>query len=250
MNTVKRQIIAIDEEKCDGCGQCIPSCAEGALQIVEGKARLVKDAYCDGLGNCLGECPQGAISMIEREAEPFDEEAVTEYLKTQEEKAAEPVLCSGCPGSSELDLRAAKSVQAGAKEETSSCLCGELEAELTHWPVQLHLVAPQARFLQGSDLLVAADCVPFACADFHPRLLAGRVVLVGCPKLDDTTAYKKKLVEIFKHNQPKSVTVAHMEVACCRGLAQLVSEALKEARLPLKLQEAVIGVDGSIDTNL
>lgn len=250
MNKVVREIIAIDEEKCDGCGQCIPACAEGALQIVDGKARLVKDIYCDGLGACLGECPQGAIEIISREAEPFDEEAVAEYLGSFESNTAEEhdEECSICCGSSLIrDIAAGE----GEKDEpklSSSAEAPTPEAELSHWPVQLHLVAPQSRFLQGVDLLIAADCVPFAHADFHRNFLAGRSLVIGCPKLDDVEAYQHKLEKIFKENNLKSITLLHMEVGCCFGLSRLVKEALKAAGAEILLEEIIIGIDGSIKT--
>lgn len=245
MSKVMRKIISIDEEKCDGCGLCIPSCAEGALQIVDGKARLVKDIYCDGLGNCLGECPQGAIEIIEREAEPFDEKAVEKFLAKQrevpEEKEAECGVC--CGSSVTLDVRAAK----GDHSLPLANFSGEVpEAELSHWPVQLHLVSPQSRFLQGVDLLIAADCVPFAFADFHRQYLAGRSLIIGCPKLDDVEAYHQKLVEIFKNNRLKSITLVHMEVGCCFGMSRLVHAALEESGSDIPLEEIIIGIDGSI----
>lgn len=249
MNKVVRKIISIDENKCDGCGLCIPSCEEGALQIVDGKARLVKEVYCDGLGNCLGECPQGAIEMIEREAEPFDEKAVEEHLKRLEkedkiiEESAEE--CGICCGSSLVrDIKIAEGKSAGGKSDSQSDYVPE--AELSHWPVQLHLVSPQARFLQGADLLIAADCVPFAYADFHRNFLAERSLVIGCPKLDDIDIYHHKLVEIFKINKLKSITLVHMEVGCCFGLSRLVRSALEESGAETPLQEIVVGVDGSI----
>ncbi len=249
MNKVVRNIISIDENKCDGCGLCIPSCEEGALQIVDGKARLVKEVYCDGLGNCLGECPQGAIEMIEREAEPFDEKAVEDHLQRLEkadrkiEESAEE--CGVCCGSSlvrDIQKPGQKSVSGNATSQSDYAP----EAELSHWPVQLHLVSPQARFLQGADLLIAADCVPFAYADFHRSFLAERSLIIGCPKLDDIDVYHQKLVEIFKINKLKSITLVHMEVGCCFGLSRLVRSALEESGAESPLQEIVVGVDGSI----
>lgn len=250
MNKVVREIIEIDEEKCDGCGQCIPACAEGALQIVDGKARLVKDIYCDGLGACLGECPQGAIEIIEREAEPFDEEAVAEHLGRFENNTAEEPdeECSICCGSTlTRDIAAGQ----GEKDQSILTLSAEApapEAELSHWPVQLHLVSPQSRFLQGVDLLIAADCVPFAHADFHRNFLAGRSLVIGCPKLDDVEAYQQKLEKIFKENDLKSITLLHMEVGCCFGLSRLVKAALKAAGAEIPLEEIIIGIDGSVKT--
>jgi ferredoxin len=229
-----RKIVKIDEEKCDGCGLCIPACAEGALQIIDGKARLVDDRFCDGLGDCLGECPRGAIEIIEREAAPFDEGAVKDYLKKQQE-------CSACAGMAERDLRGT----ADRQHETAVADADE-EAELTHWPVQLHLVSPQARFLQGRELLISADCVPFAFASFHPRLLRDKSLLVGCPKLDDVESYHRKLVEIFKYNDIPKITLAYMEVSCCFGLSRLVKSALAEAGCSIPVEEVIVGVDGSI----
>ncbi len=244
MSTVVRKIISIDESKCDGCGLCIPSCEEGALQIIDGKAKLVKDIYCDGLGNCLGECPQDAIKLIEREAEPFDEKAVEEHLERlesnqQEQPAPEMVSCGA------REIRDAGSISASKQSQVENPAAAP-EAELSHWPIQLHLVNPEARFLQNQDLLIAADCAPFAYADFHRQFLAGRAIVIGCPKLDDVDTYHGKLVEIFNRNNLKSVTLVHMEVGCCFGLSRLVRSALKESGVDLSLQEVVIGVDGSI----
>ncbi len=250
MNKVRRKIISIDESKCDGCGLCIPACDEGALQIVDGKARLVKDIYCDGLGDCLGECPQGAITMIEREAEPYDEEAVEKHLEQmqhengeeskKEEKAARTIACGGS-----LEKEIGRS-ETGKEKIAPEEHTGELEAELSHWPIQIHLVNPEARFLQDQDLLIAADCVPFAFADFHRRFLAGHALLIGCPKLDDTSIYHGKLVEIFKKNKLNSITLVYMEVGCCFGLSRLVKSAMQEADLNMPVNEVVVGVDGSI----
>ncbi|MBM4235246.1 MAG: 4Fe-4S ferredoxin [Firmicutes bacterium] len=244
MEKVMRKIISIDEEKCDGCGLCIPSCEEGALQIVDGKARLVKEIYCDGLGNCLGECPQGAIEIIEREADPFDEAAVEEHLERlgKEKEIETEEECSVCCGSSLI--REFK--PQGRDESAVTKASFEPEPELRHWPVQLHLVNPQARFLQEADLLIAADCVPFAYADFHRKFLAGRSLIIGCPKLDDVNTYHQKLVQIFKLNNLKSITLVHMEVGCCFGISKLVKSALAEAGVSTPLEEIIVGVDGSI----
>ena len=245
MSKVMRKIISIDEEKCDGCGLCIPSCAEGALQIVDGKARLVKDIYCDGLGNCLGECPQGAIEIIEREAEPFDEKAVEEFLAEKHELPEEEESeCGICCGSSVI--RDVSPVKSDHNLPLASFPGGAPEAELSHWPVQLHMVSPQSRFLEGADLLIAADCVPFAFADFHRQYLAGRSLIIGCPKLDDVEAYHQKLVEIFKNRGLNSITLVHMEVGCCFGMSRLVHSALEKSGSDIPLEEIIIGIDGSI----
>ncbi len=242
-----RKIVKIDEAKCNGCGLCIPSCAEGALQIIDGKARLVDDRFCDGLGNCLGECPEGAIEIIERAAEPFDEAAVEEHLHSLNtgpgvEAEAEAVCGPACAGSMARDLRHSRPALNGGKAAVEE----EPEAELTHWPIQLHLVSPQARFLQGQDLLISADCVPFAYAAFHDRLLKGKSLLIGCPKLDDSPAYLEKLVAIFKSNSIGAITVAHMDVPCCFGLNQLIRTALEKAGRKSGVKEVIIGVDGTV----
>ncbi len=217
---VQRQIIRIDEEKCTGCGKCVMACAEEALAIVDGKARLVGEVYCDGLGACLGECPEGALTIEEREATPFDEEAVERRLAQLGKH--EPLPC-GCPGAS---------VRALAPDPTPAQSRGSATASrLSHWPVQLRLVPPGAPFLRGAEILVCADCVPFAMPDFHEKHLAGRVVLVGCPKLDDLDHYRDKLRAIFEQARPQSITVLRMEVPCCSGLAHAVSEA-RDAVVP------------------
>ena len=226
-----RLIVKIDEHKCDGCGQCVPACAEGALQIIDGKARLVSDIYCDGLGACLGECPKGALTVEQREAEAFDEAAVKRHLAQQEKKA--PLAC-GCPGSA---LRSFAAQGTSAKEPDADQPSG-----LSHWPVQLMLVPPDAPFLREADILVCADCVPFAVPDFHARYLAGCVVLVGCPKLDDLGHYEEKLKAIFKQANPRSITVLRMEVPCCGAMAHVVTEARNQAVPECPLEIQVIGI--------
>ena len=228
---LRRQIVRIDEEKCNGCGQCVPACAEGALQIIDGKARLVSEIYCDGLGACLGECPEGALTIEEREAEAFDEAAVEHHLGQQEKKA--PLPC-GCPGSA---MRTHKPHDALAYEPGTTP-----PSVLSHWPVQLMLVPPGAPFLREADILVCADCVPFAVPDFHARHLACRAVVVGCPKLNDLAHYRKKLEAIFKQANPRSITVLRMEVPCCGGLTQVVTEARNEAVPECPLEIHVIGI--------
>lgn len=251
---IRREIIHIDEEKCDGCGLCVPACAEGALQIIDGKARLVGERYCDGLGACLGDCPRGAISIEVREADAFDTEAVEEHLRVLQGGAAGGETAEAAPG---VDCRTV--VFAGEGENTGTLESGEFEAteagaaapltsELTHWPVQLRLVPPVAKFLQKPHLLVAADCVPFAYADFHRRFLKGKALLIGCPKFDDTAYYFQKLVEIFQNNKPEKITVLMMEVACCSGLSQLVARACAEAGIKVPLEKIVIGIDGEIQS--
>jgi Fe-S-cluster-containing hydrogenase component 2 len=235
-----RNIINIDEEKCNGCGLCVPSCAEGAIQIVDGKARLVSEIYCDGLGACLGECPEGALTIIEKEAEEFDEEAVDKFLAEKKNVETTPLNAPACacPGSA---LRSFESVTEQGEEAEAGAV-----SHLEHWPVQLMLVPPSAPFLKGRDIVVCADCVPFAFPDFHRRFLKGRAVLVGCPKLDNLEYYAKKLTAIFKEAQPASITVARMEVPCCGGIASVVTAARDKAAPDTPLITNIVGVKGEI----
>jgi Pyruvate/2-oxoacid:ferredoxin oxidoreductase delta subunit len=203
-----RSIIEIDEEKCDGCGQCVPSCAEGAIRIVEGKARLAAEKYCDGLGACLGECPRGAIRMVEKEVEAFDEGAA-------ETRHAPPEA-------------------------------GPVPSALTHWPVQIRLVPPHAPFLKNADLLVAADCTPMAYGGFHRDFLKGKVVMMGCPKFDDMALYEERFRQIFGQAGVRSVTVLVMEVPCCQGLPFLLKKILKESGKGIPLEIVTVGLQGNI----
>ena len=192
----KRNIVEIDEEKCDGCGNCVIACAEGALEIRDGKAKIIKEIYCDGLGACIGECPQDALKVVLKEADPFDEAAMEEHLKTLREKQAKqspPEVESLCPG--------AKLVSLPHRDPPAVPQEGDAPAsELRNWPVQIHLIPPTAPFFNGADLLIAADCLPFAMAGFHQILLQGKILAVGCPKLDDTEAYVSKFTQIFSNN--------------------------------------------------
>jgi NAD-dependent dihydropyrimidine dehydrogenase PreA subunit len=240
----QRKIVRIDEELCDGCGVCVPSCAEGALQIIDGKAKLVSEVYCDGLGACLGECPQGAISIEEREADEFDEQAVADHMdSTKAQEGNEPApqtpieLPCGCPGS------ALRTFTPGAVKGTQSTATIP-ESALSHWPIQIKLVPVGAPFLKQADLLICADCVPFSVPDFHSRYLQGRALLVGCPKLDDIDLYRHKLKEIFSSCDPRSITVLRMEVPCCGGITHAVVEArnLAAPRLPVEIH--TIGIQG------
>jgi len=237
----KRKIVRIDEEKCNGCGLCIPNCAEGALQIVEGKAKLVTDKFCDGLGACLGHCPQDAITIIEREAEGFDEKAAEHYLhhKKEAEKTKVEPLFAGCPSSRAMQFKPSKSpATTGPSVRAVS--------ELSQWPVQLKLVPVNAPYFQGADLLVVADCVPLAYANFHQDFLKGKAVVVGCPKLDDVQLYREKLTEIFKTNPIRSITVPFMEVPCCFGLVKAIEDALKASEKTVPLKKVKIGIRGDI----
>jgi NAD-dependent dihydropyrimidine dehydrogenase PreA subunit len=242
---VVRKIVRIDEEKCDGCGLCIPQCKEGALQIIDGKARLVSEIYCDGLGACLGHCPRGAITVEEREAEEFDERAVHERLKVKtgaHESHRHSSSFQGCPSARVMSFQRKKEPSASSEKlgRTST------ESALSQWPVQLALVPVSAPYLQGADLLIVADCVPFSYASFHSDLLEGKKVLVACPKLDNVEPYVQKLARIFGECEIKSITVAHMEVPCCFGLRALVEEALALARKEIPLRDVTISIHGEV----
>jgi NAD-dependent dihydropyrimidine dehydrogenase PreA subunit len=234
-----RKIVHIDEERCDGCGLCVPACDEGAIQIIDGKAKLVAENLCDGLGDCLGECPQDAIAIEERAAEEFDEEAVEEHLRGQLEetmKSASPCSGGGCPGA------AAMGIGGPASDQTPPG--GPQPSQLRNWPVQLTLVPVHAPWLDGADLLISADCVPYAMGSFHGELLAGKQVITACPKLDDVEPYLSKLTEILQTHEIERVTVARMEVPCCGGLTALVQAALETAGSDARYEELVIEIGG------
>ncbi len=237
---VVRKIVRIDEEKCDGCGVCVPSCAEGALQIIDGKARVISETYCDGLGACLGECPQGAITIEQREADEFDEEAVKHH--TEETEHATEYLPCGCPSTTVAQFE--RQGDAGITADPAT----HQQPMLGHWPVQLTLIPPVAPFLQGADLVLAADCVPFAYGDFHRRFLKDHALLVACPKLDDFPAHQRKLTDILKLSDVKSLTVVHMEVPCCSGLAHMAKQAISASGKDIPLKEVTIGVKGDLQS--
>jgi Fe-S-cluster-containing hydrogenase component 2 len=226
---MKRTIIKIDEEKCTGCGLCIPACVEGALQIVDGKAKLVKDIFCDGLGACLGKCPVGALTVEVREAEEFDKEAAEEHAKTARSSPSASVVVSS----------------ASPEKKTTDAETPRTSSMLSQWPIQLLLVPINAPFIKNADLVIAADCVGFANPNFHVDYLKDRKLLIGCPKFDDAQFYQKKLETMFKDLQPKSVTVVNMEVPCCFGLYKIVKEALTSAGLNIPLKQETIDIKGN-----
>ncbi len=273
----RRKIIKIDEEKCNGCGLCIPNCPEGALQMIDGKARLISDLFCDGLGACIGHCPENAITIEEREAEPYDEKKVMENIARQgkniikahlehlkdhgakeylnqaieflkeknieipfeEEHPAHAHVhgSQACPGLQVIDF--GKKGKPVGEDKGLGAL-----SQLRQWPIQIMLLPPHAPYLKNADLLIAADCVPFAYADFHADLLKDKVLLVGCPKLDDAEFYKNKITQIFKTNNVKSVTCAHMEVPCCFGLVSIIKSAISESGKDIPFKEVNIGIKG------
>ncbi len=257
-----RKMVLIDEDKCDGCGVCIPSCAEGALQIIDGKARLVSEKFCDGLGACLGECPQDAISVVDQLAEDFDEELVEQLLATGEthHHAHEvDTLECGCPSSSVQQFEAPAAVvggcpgsalrdfgPAGAAAPEAAPAGARQASTLAHWPVQMTLVPPRAPFLQGTDLALTADCVPFAYANFHEDFLKDHSLLIACPKLDDAQAHLQKLTAILTESSINSLTVLHMEVPCCFGLVQIARQAIAASGKDIPFREVTIGVRGDV----
>ncbi len=240
---MNRDIVFIDEEKCNGCGLCIPNCVEGAIKLINGKAKLVDDRFCDGLGACLGHCPQDAIAIIKRDAPEFDEEAAKKHLKSvhiKNDKKFEKNLSCGCPGSMVMDLRSEKKTHEKKTHEAKE----RQGTELRQWPVQLMLVSPEASYFQNSDILVAADCVPFAYPDFHSDFLKGRSLIIGCPKLDDADFYVEKLTELIEKNNIKSISLVNMEVPCCFGLQRIVEKAIKRAGKDLSIEQTVITIRG------
>ena len=259
-----RKVVKIDEDKCNGCGLCVPACAEGAIQIIDGKARLLADNLCDGLGACLGDCPEDAITIEEREADEFDETAVDEHLReaglpplahppqtapaghahhgggcpSAQVRSFAPPAGGGCPSARMM------SIERPAQDDRPAG--APAPSRLAQWPVQLHLVPPTAPFLRGADVLLAADCAPFAYAGFHEELLKGKALLIACPKLDDTTPYLDKLTAMIRDSEVKSLTVVHMEVPCCSGLIQLARQAIAASGRDIPLQTVRIGIQGEI----
>ncbi|MFH0827523.1 MAG: 4Fe-4S binding protein [Candidatus Omnitrophota bacterium] len=272
----KRKVIKIDDEKCTGCALCIPNCPEGAIQIIDQKARLVSDLFCDGLGACIGHCPEGAIQIEEREAQAYNERKVMENIAKQGENVIKAHLAhlkehgetkylreaevylkekgikmdafekpyahahgsSGCPGMKVMDFRHEE------RQAAKDSVLDRLPSQLRQWPVQLMLVPVAAPYLNDSDLLIAADCVPFAYASFHEDLLNGKVLLVGCPKLDNTEIYREKLGQVLKQNTIKSITYAHMEVPCCFGLADIIGEAIAQSGKVIPFEQVTISIKG------
>ena len=240
---VIRKIINIDEDLCNGCGNCVPACAEGALEIIDGKARVIAEIYCDGLGACLGECPTGALTIEERQADEFDEHAV-EKLLAEKQKAPEapqvlPMAVGGCPS--------ARMVQSFGPAPAAAPSAGELaESALSHWPVQIMLVPPTAPFLKGADLLVLADCVPVAFPTLHRDFLQGKRVMLGCPKFDNAQAYIDKFAQICKQSGIRSITSVVMEVPCCAALPIIVQKGMERSGVKIPMEEVVISVRGKI----
>ena len=241
MTKLMRKIVKIDEDKCNGCGLCVPDCAEGAIKIIDGKAHLLAENLCDGIGNCLGACPQDAITIEQRPADEFDEVAVEAHLHASApkppDKGAETPC--GCPGAM------ARKLTPKAADKSEPCKSGPQRSRLENWPVQLTLVPPVGEIWDDADVLIAADCVSYAMADFHERLLSGKTLAIACPKLDDTGPYVQKLAHIFANNSIKSVTVARMEVPCC-GIDLIVGAAIEQAGVGIPVNVVVVSVGGEI----
>ena len=235
-----RNIVKIDEAKCDGCGLCATACAEGAIKIVNGNAKLVSETYCDGLGACLGHCPQDAITIEKRDAGEFDEKATHEYLESEKQKAVAPkpmAHSGGCPGMAMRTMKPAVPAEAGMRS-------GAASSQLGQWPVQLALVSPDAPYFKDADIILAADCAAFAMGDFHNTLLKGHSLAIACPKLDETEPYVGKLAAIVKN--ARSLKVVHMEVPCCFGLVRLAQAAIAQSGVAMDFQAIKIGLNGSI----
>jgi ferredoxin len=274
---MKREIIRIDEDKCTGCGACIPGCPEGALQIIDGKARLISDLFCDGLGACIGECPEGAITIEKREAEPYDEKKVMEniikqgpntikahlaHLKKHNEKKlldeammvlkenkiripegiettsrANSPVPCGCPGS--------QTMQFGNQESNEQTR--DISSQLKQWPVQLHLVSPLAPYYEGADVVLAADCTAYALGDFHQRFMKGKALAIACPKLDEgQEIYTAKLKALIDDAKINTLTIVIMEVPCCGGLVQLARQAAENSKRNVPIKKVVVGIKGQI----
>lgn len=239
---MKRKIIEIDESKCNGCGACVTGCAEGALQIVDGKAKLVNEVFCDGLGACIGECPTGALQIVEREAPAFSEAAVEAHLRGQPPQRTPPA--GGCPG---MQVRFGQASAASAPVAAGSAGGQVIRSELSQWPTQLHLVPVEAPFFKNRELVVLSTCSPSASPDVNWRFIRGRAIAIACPKLDRTDGYVEKLAAILASNGIPKVIIVRMEVPCCGGLTRMVQEAVRRSgRTDLAVEEAVIGLDGDL----
>lgn len=253
-----RKIVSIDEDKCNGCGLCVNACHEDAIELIDGKARLISDSYCDGLGDCLPECPTGAIEIIERDAAAYDEETVLKRIAEKNKPQDEETLACGCPGSAARSLHANKSTKSDSSAQSSaqaapaasvqsaSAQPTKLESQLNQWPVQLNLVSTKAPYLENANLLVAADCTAYAYANFHNDFIKDHITLIGCPKLDDVSYYAEKLTEILSNNNIKSISVVRMSVPCCGGIVNAIKQAMLNSQTIVPYNEYTITPEGEI----
>lgn len=232
MAKILRNIVKIDEDKCNGCGICIPACKEGAIQIIDGKAKLVSEIYCDGLGACLGKCPLNAITIVKRKAEDFNEEAAMKHV----EEVKKPSLPCGCPGMTSKKIERREKTPADSTEQAS---------QLSQWPIQLTLIPANAPYLKNADLILLADCTAVAYANLHRDFLKDHIVAMACPKLDETDLYIEKLAKMIKLNDFSSIEVVMMEVPCCRGLSQIMDTAVNSANANLDIKKTIIGIEGN-----
>lgn len=256
---MKRNVIEINEEKCVGCGLCAGACMQGAIEIIDGKAKLVSESYCDGLGMCLPKCPVDAIHVVEKETDAFDQARKNIKAKENESSGLEPLAC-GCPGTAAKAIKRPETIQTlstlpvsgtplSSKSHGGTSVepnIGVIGSELTQWPVQLRLISPNAPYLNGADLLIAADCTAFAYGDFHRDFIRGKVTIIGCPKLDDNQYNTDKIAQILEQNDIKSITVVRMEVPCCGGMIQAVKQAMLKSQCIVPYREVTISTDGRI----
>lgn len=242
-----RKIVNIDERKCNGCGLCADACHEGAIELIDGKAKLISDEYCDGLGDCLPECPTGAITIVERESKAYDDEAVKKRMEEKKKAESSKIPC-GCPGTAarKIERKIVKGDIKKVKHDDVQAVNNDIQSELMQWPVQLNLINVAAPYLKGANLLVAADCTAYAYANFHRDFIKDHITVIGCPKLDNVEYYKEKLAEIIKNNDIKSITVVRMEVPCCGGIVAAVKAAMLEAKVIVPYREVTVGTDGNI----
>lgn len=242
-----RKIVDIDKEKCNGCGLCVHACHEGAIELVEGKAVLISDEYCDGLGDCLPECPTGAIKIIERESSAYNEELVMQKMSERKKIVENSTLPCGCPGTQAKKIeRKSLNIASSLKVKKRNVDSDVLISELRQWPVQLKLINTEAPYLEGANLLIAADCTAYAYADFHRDFIKDHITVIGCPKLDDIQYYEDKLTEIIKRNNLKSITVVRMEVPCCSGIVTAAKRAMLNAQIIVPYKEVIIATDGNL----
>jgi len=245
-----RKIIEIKEELCDGCGLCVPDCAEGSLQVIDGKVKLVADNLCDGLGACLGSCPTGALKIIEREADEFDEIAVEDFLANKEKNqetanSAPQQMDCGCASTHIQSFKSITPCQS-ANKPTAMPLPGSADTQLMNWPIQIRLIPPHAPFMQGANVLVAADCTAAAVPSFQEKYLTGKTIMMGCPKFDDADSYIQKFTEIIDSCKLEKITILIMEVPCCSAMNTIIRRALEAATETVPVEQITVSTRGQV----